>query len=130
MKRLQKCFVASENVLRLTVQDLWLSPALAVQVNNNKGSSGDAVTQTDVLFSFQTFGSPVENVLGELGECIFFDDDADALSFAGVESDGEAEVVEEESVVRLILAAADFGVVPITEAVDFEVYFCRGCLPH
>lgn len=126
MKRLQKCFVASENVLRLTVQDLWLSPALAVQVNNNKGSSGDAVTQTDELFSFQTFGSP-GNVLGE---CIFFDDDADALSFAGVESDGEAEVVEEESVVRLILAAADFGVVPITEAVDFEVYFCRGCLPH
>jgi hypothetical protein len=112
MRRQHKVFCAVD-VYRFATSDnfeLWLAPPIeSTPVIVHESSC----TQTDTVL--------VEGAVFLEQNCIFVEDDDDAVSCAGiVPSDDEAETKTKTLLVGL-LDAHDFGVVPVSSFVEFVV---------
>jgi hypothetical protein len=111
MRRQHRVFIAVD-VNRFAAADtveLWLAPPIELSLVTVREES---CTQTDAVL--------VEDLAILEQDCIFAEDDDDALSCAGiVPSDGEAEA--SETLLVGILDAQDFGVVPVSAFIEFAV---------
>jgi hypothetical protein len=119
MNRSWHCFVAVEQSRKLQCDrnhvELWLAPAIS-----DAFCEIDATTQTDL----EPYSVPMGSVPGAP---LFVEDDVEALSSHEVEDDFECDssgsVVSHNNVANILLevSPSNFGVVPVSFFVDFEV---------